>query len=326
MLPPGEAAVTLTRFQDEAPLPALVFNRDPDLTAENWIRENRDTLEAALLRAGAVLFRGFSIAGAEDFSRAAALLCGDLHGGYGDLPRAEAGDRVYLPTHYPVEEPILLHNEGAHLTAWPTRMCFHCLQPAAAGGETQFLDNRLMWDLLDADFRDRLEATGLSYVRNFHAGIDQPWQTVFQETDPGRVTARCEREGIACEWGEDGSLRTVTTVPARLDHPITGEPTFFHQILLFHPSCLPGAVRQSLETLYPGEALPRTVTYGDGTPIPDAPVLRLRDACERVEFRLPWQAGDLAWVDNVRVSHGRRPYSGDRRILVTMGGTGRRSP
>jgi hypothetical protein len=33
-----------------------------------------------------------------------------------------------------------------------------------------------------------------------------------------------------------------------------------------------------------------------------------------------WQIGDVLLIDNVAVAHGRRPFTGDRRILVAMSG------
>lgn len=39
---------------------------------------------------------------------------------------------------------------------------------------------------------------------------------------------------------------------------------------------------------------------------------------EAEEVAFPWQPGDVLVVDNMLVSHGRRPFSGERRILVAM--------
>jgi hypothetical protein len=33
-----------------------------------------------------------------------------------------------------------------------------------------------------------------------------------------------------------------------------------------------------------------------------------------------WRAGDLMLIDNVLVAHGRRPFTGSRRVLVAMSG------
>jgi alpha-ketoglutarate-dependent taurine dioxygenase len=42
------------------------------------------------------------------------------------------------------------------------------------------------------------------------------------------------------------------------------------------------------------------------------------DAIEKNTVSFPWRRGDLMVVDNRLVGHGRNPYSGDRRVLVTM--------
>jgi alpha-ketoglutarate-dependent taurine dioxygenase len=33
-----------------------------------------------------------------------------------------------------------------------------------------------------------------------------------------------------------------------------------------------------------------------------------------------WNTGDLLVIDNVLVGHGRRPFTGSRRVLVAMTG------
>jgi alpha-ketoglutarate-dependent taurine dioxygenase len=48
--------------------------------------------------------------------------------------------------------------------------------------------------------------------------------------------------------------------------------------------------------------------------------LRFKEACDRHTFGIPWQKGDVALLDNMKISHGRMPFEGDRRILVAMGG------
>lgn len=286
---------------------------------------NKEVWEGGLSRQGAVLFRGFQIESVPAFSRVASLLCGDPFVNYGDLPHSGIVEGVYRTSPYPADESILLHGEGAHLSRWPGRMAFFCQHSPEQGGETTLLDVRTMWDLLDESFRVALEDKGISYWRHFHPGVDQPWEAVFQTTDREKVESICEAEGIRWQWTGASSLRTTMTVPARLPHPASQEKLFFHQIFLFHPACLPTEVRRSLETIFAPEMLPRNVTFGDGTPMQDDAVLAFKEACEERAFRIPWSPGDVALLDNVRVCHGRRPFHGERRILVGMGGAGGRS-
>ena len=39
---------------------------------------------------------------------------------------------------------------------------------------------------------------------------------------------------------------------------------------------------------------------------------------DEVIFDIPWQAGDLALVDNYIAMHGRRTFSGTRKILTSF--------
>ena len=43
-----------------------------------------------------------------------------------------------------------------------------------------------------------------------------------------------------------------------------------------------------------------------------------RETRRREASRFPWEAGDLLVLDNHMVAHGRRPFTGPRRILVAM--------
>jgi len=60
--------------------------------------------------------------------------------------------------------------------------------------------------------------------------------------------------------------------------------------------------------------------HGDGSPITEAELALIRRAFVDCSFETPWHSGDLMIVGNLLVSHGRRPYTGQRRVLVTMAG------
>src|SRR5436305_2019845 len=62
-----------------------------DLDLAGWSAGQREFLESHLLRHGAILFRGFSLASVEEFERFALAICPQLFGEYGDLPSAGEG-------------------------------------------------------------------------------------------------------------------------------------------------------------------------------------------------------------------------------------------
>jgi alpha-ketoglutarate-dependent taurine dioxygenase len=47
-------------------------------------------------------------------------------------------------------------------------------------------------------------------------------------------------------------------------------------------------------------------------------VIQVRDRGLESAVDVGWNAGDLLLIDNVLVGHGRRPFVGDRRVLVAM--------
>jgi hypothetical protein len=66
------------------------------------------------------------------------------------------------------------------------------------------------------------------------------------------------------------------------------------------------------------DGVPRNSFYGDGSTIGDAVLDEIRAAYAKVEVAFPWQRGDVLMIDNMLVSHGRRPFKGARKTLVAM--------
>jgi CheY-like chemotaxis protein len=56
-----------------------------------------------------------------------------------------------------------------------------------------------------------------------------------------------------------------------------------------------------------------------GSPIEAQVIEELRQAYSEETITFPWQQGDILMLDNMLVAHGRAPYAGDRKILVSMG-------
>jgi alpha-ketoglutarate-dependent taurine dioxygenase len=63
---------------------------------------------------------------------------------------------------------------------------------------------------------------------------------------------------------------------------------------------------------------PHDCTWGDGTPISDDDVGEMRRCVAGCTTSFPWRRGDVLLIDNVLVAHGRRPFRGPRRILVSL--------
>jgi alpha-ketoglutarate-dependent taurine dioxygenase len=102
-------------------------------------------------------------------------------------------------------------------------------------------------------------------------------------------------------------------------HPATGEPSFCNQIMLHHTACLDERTRRALlAVLGPGD-LPRSVCFGDGQEIPDPVVRDILRTTAATAARFTWRRGDVLLLDNLSTAHARRPFEGDRQILVAVG-------
>ena len=300
-------------------LPLTVEPVDRSLRLEAWARANREGIESALLKHGAIRFRNWHLPTPRDFEQAAQAVYGELYSDYGDLPRAEAGEKIYESTWYPNDQMILYHNESSHLTMWPMKISFFCVVPAAQGGATPIFDTREVCAKIDPTVLETFRNKGLLYVRNFSPGVDPTWQAFFHTEDRAQVEATCRDAGATCEWMPDDRLRISQKTHALWRHPRTGEEVFFNQIQLHHIACVDQETREALRELYPEDELPRNVYYGDGTAIPDDVVEHLGKVFERVAVRVPWQKGDLIMLDNMLTAHARDPFEGERKIVVAMG-------
>ncbi|AZS90276.1 TauD/TfdA family dioxygenase [Streptomyces griseoviridis] len=293
--------------------------RLPEGHIQDWVVAHRTALTCLLDTVGAVLVRD-AVYRAESLSLVARGFGGTLLA-YTErsTPRNQVARDVYTSTEYPASETIVQHNENAYASAFPHRLFFACLQPAATGGETPIADIRAVTRRLPAVLLDRYRRLGVAYLRSYREGLGLTWQEAFQTEDPAEVEKYCSARGIETTWTDYG-LRTRQLGPALVTHPGTGEECWFNQAHLFHASNLPTATREALTELFLEEEMPRAVAYGDGSVIPDAEMDQVRAAFDACTYAFPWRCGDLMVVNNLLVSHGRRPYTQQRRTLVAMTG------
>jgi alpha-ketoglutarate-dependent taurine dioxygenase len=304
---------------DDQRLPLVIEPSSAYVDLGEWLRGNREYLEAKLALHGGILFRGFGLKTPQEFERAAASICTELFAEYGDLPREDVAGKVYTSTPYPEDKAILFHNESSHLSSWPGKINFFCITVANEGGATPIVDCRKVYGDLNPAVRDKFASTGVLYVRNFCEGLDVSWERFFGTQDRSAVEAACTRQGMTCEWTNSGALRVKQRCAAVLRHPKTGEMSFFNQVQLHHVHCLDPDVRQSLLAIFKPEDLPRQVYYGDGSIIEDSVMDHIGEIYEKHAVRFQWKQGDLVSLDNVLTAHARDTYTGPRRIVVALG-------
>jgi alpha-ketoglutarate-dependent taurine dioxygenase len=278
-----------------------------------------DVIDKLILEHKALVFRGFGL-GPDRLDEAIdQLLSTRLAYVHGNSPRTKVGANLYTSTEYPAEFTISMHNELSYSHSWPARLLFYCQQAAQTGGATPVVDAAAWLASLDPEVRDAYRG-GVRYMQNMHGGrgFGKSWQDTFETGDRAAVEAFLTEAGAAWEWKADGGLRVVQVRPSTTRHPVTGDEVWFNQSDQWHPAALDDEVGIALRDALPEDELPQSVTFADGTPIPAEYVTQVRDRGLALAVDVDWQEGDLLVIDNVLVAHGRRPFTGPRRVLVAM--------
>ncbi len=234
-------------------------------------------------------------------------------------PRTQFAAQVWSATDLPGTQSIAPHNESSYRLVWPGRILFGCAEAAETGGETTLTDVQAVLDDLPPALVEEFEERGWLLVRNYQPGFGRTWQDAFSSDAREDVHQYCKDNDIDAEWLDDDVLRTRQVRSAVVRHPGTGARLWFNHIVFWHPSSLAPSHREFLEAEFGADGLPFATYYGDGGVIPAAVVAEIRAAYSRNTIAYPWRPGLLMLLDNMRVAHGRLPYTGTRRVLVGMG-------
>jgi hypothetical protein len=292
----------------------------PDLAAATaWVGDRRGELLAKAARHGAVLFRGFPTATAEDFDAfiaAFALPNFPYYESLSNAVRVNRTPRVFTANEAPPSVTIFLHHEMAQTPVYPSRLFFFCEQPAGTGGATPICRSDVLWDRLKdrcPQFAQDCEAKGLRYSHVMPAaddaksGMGRSWQSTLHAATRDEAEARLRELGYSWEWQSDGGLRATTpTLPAV--RPLgDGRKSFFNQLI---------AASQGWKDYRNDPS--KAVTHGDGSPLDRDAALVAAELGEELSFDVPWQKGDVVLLDNFVTMHGRRTFTGTRKVLASL--------
>jgi alpha-ketoglutarate-dependent taurine dioxygenase len=300
-------------------LPDVITAKANDRDLRQWLQTHASTVDGMLAAAGAVLFRGFDVTNAEQFHDVATVPLGPLMQYVeGASPRSPLGAGVYTSTEYARELSVALHNELSYSHRWPARLAFFCRVPAADGGQTPLADSRRVYQRL-AQQHPLPDTIEYRRVMPAGKGFGVSWPTVFATDDRAAVESYCQQAGITFQWLPGGALRTSQLRPTAMIHPLTGDKVWFNQAHQWHPSNSGEESEAALRALF-GDDLPMNAVTADGTELDHPSLQSIRAAYQAETVAFGWQPGDVLIIDNMLTAHGRTPYSGDREVLVAMGG------
>lgn len=284
-----------------------------------WMTKSKTDVGTMVFQHGAILFRNFGIENAQGFQEfVGAFTPNMLDYMERAAPRTKVAQKVFTSTEFSADHAIPLHHEMSYSHNWPAYIFFYCAKPPRTGGATPIARETNVFSRIESKVRERFEADGVMYVRNFGPSLDISWRDAFQTDDRRKVAEYCRRFDIHHEWIDAEHLRTRQVRQAVAKHPHTGEVVWFNHAHLFHISNLDVDSRKYLVENVGIEYLPRNAFYGDGSPIEDAIVESIRELYNSAAVEFEWVQGDVLMVDNFLTAHGRAPYTGDRQILVSM--------
>ncbi|MFD5748917.1 TauD/TfdA family dioxygenase [Streptomyces sp. NPDC127033] len=295
----------------------MVFEIDADVDPVTWVKRNREDLRGDLHRHGALLIRS---ALRPDFDAIVEAFSGQLVDYQGGAAiRSRVGKTTYTASEYPEELDIRQHSEFCYSNDWPMLLFFQCDVAPTDRGQTPLTDNRTLFRELPEKLREEFARRGLLYVRGY--GYNRTWQRSYETDDRTEVERLCAAEGRRVEWIGDDQLRTYERRPAIAHHPVTGEAVWFNYAHGFHISRMDSGIREALSTSpedSDAQLWPNNVFWGDGSEIDAETITLINDLVERHTVQFDWQEGDVLIVDNMLCAHGRRPFSGPRRILLKI--------
>ncbi|KAH3669236.1 hypothetical protein OGAPHI_001357 [Ogataea philodendri] len=229
----------------------------------------------------------------------------------------------------PSENTIHQHNEFSRFNKYPTTLFFVCTRYDAEGGTTPIVHGGEFFEKIDQKypkFLTELADRGL-YMRQTWANVSPnhtAWHDFFcfgRDLRPEEdlktrqeKAAKLVREFVSedFEWDDNNNLIVGQhSRPIRKYKVSDSEsyPAFFNSIATYYAD-----VKYSP----PDSKKTSALSYDDLQPIPTEYLDEVLQQSIDLAYHHQWKEGDIAIVDNYQVSHGRDPWKGDRKLLVSM--------
>lgn len=299
------------------------------------IKLQRHDIQQLLWQSGALLFRGFPICHAVDFSNTIeALGLGKLINYIGgDSPRNKVTQKIYTSTEAPANLHIPLHQELSFMKYHPRYIYFYCEEEPKIGGETIIGNARLIYQQINPEVKQHFLANQLIYTSRYYYSSrimkllnqlyrsHKSWVDVFETHHKQVVEQHCIENEFTWRWLKKDWLEIKQVRPAINVHPITKESIWFNQAHLYDFNCrllgLKNYLGSKLLYLRP-ETLLHEIHFDDGSPVLKKDLYHIMDVLQSNTVAYPWQKGDVMVLDNMLTMHGRAPFKGPRRVLTAM--------
>jgi len=284
-----------------------------------WLSFHAELLNSRTINNGAILLRGLPLKSPLDFD-AAVQAIGFENFAYEDslsnAVRVVHSSRVFSANEAPPETTIFLHHEMAQTPQFPSKLFFFCQKTANKGGNTPICRSDHLWELIQEElpeFSVNCRERGLKYTNvmpteaDLKSGMGRTWQSTLSVDSPKEAEVRLNELGYTWEWLNGHELKVTTPVLPAIRELSDGRYSFFNQLIAAFKGWKDARNDPS-----------KSITFGDGSTINPYDISKISDLADAITFDLPWEDGDLAIIDNFLCMHGRRSYTGTRKVLASL--------
>ena len=285
----------------------------------DFIEINCSTIEELTLSHGAVLLRGLPLTTPDDFDSAIQRFYWEnftYEDSLSNAVRVVHSPRVFSANEAPPETTIFLHHEMAQTPLFPSKLFFFCQKAANKGGSTPICRSDHLWELIQEElpaFSVNCRERGLKYTNvmpaeeDLKSGMGRTWQSTLSVDSPKEAEFRLNELGYTWEWLKGNELKVTTPVLPAIRKLHDGRYSFFNQLIAAFKGWKDARNDPS-----------KSITFGDGSIINPYDITKISDLADAITFDLQWEDGDLAIIDNFLCMHGRRSYTGTRKVLASL--------
>ncbi|KAG1346927.1 clavaminate synthase-like protein [Cocos nucifera] len=273
------------------------------------LKANKEWFEEMLLTNSAILLRGFDVRNAEGFNEVVEAFGWDDIRYVGPAPRTHVHKRVWTANEGPLSDFIYYHHEMVLIEEFPMKVILFCEVPPPEGGQTPIVPSFRVTERMLEEFPknvEEIQEKGLRYTFTALSKDDtssmrgRGWEDAFGTSDRIEAEKRAKALGMDMEWLPNGGVKTILG-PRPLTRVFPGRKgrrMWFNTVVGMHGKEISSA------------------TMADGSEIPADVVKRCEEIIEEESIQFKWEKGDILFLDNLALLHGRRPSLPPRRVLV----------
>ena len=290
-------------------------------STQDWLKENKIFIELKLEEHGAIIFKDLPVKTAEDFDQFVSTFNYDTftyEESLSNAVRINKTNKVFTANEAPREVEIFLHHEMAQTPTYPKNIFFFCKSASETGGETPLCRSDQLYEELlkkDKTLIESFEKFGVIYNSIMSSGDElisgqgRSWQKTLGVSSKNDAEAKLSELGYSWNWIEGDNL-SVTTKPLKATKELKdGKKSFFNQVI----AASLGWKKSSKNQIAP-------VRFGNNQEIDQLAIEHISELAQSLTLLRSWQDNDILLIDNYRVMHGRKPFSGNknREVLVSL--------